>query len=121
MKRIFSLDSSLENKTYVISHNLNGSDEYRFTMKIKTLEMIEMYKRYLLVTARTTNGTLLMSYYLDDKSVTTSGVLSGTNISAIKIYDETIRQNETGTIIYYFANDLTILLDKCENDSTESL
>jgi hypothetical protein len=49
------------------------------------------------VTAKDDQGTLIMSYSIDLQRFTTSGIFKNAgNITAIKVFDENFRQNETG-------------------------
>ncbi|KAL3862074.1 hypothetical protein ACJMK2_008069 [Sinanodonta woodiana] len=96
-KRIYFLDISAKGINYVYSCKLDGSDLNYFLVINKTLEKLEIYKGHLLVTSKYPNGTLLLSYSIEMETMTTSGVIPNAgNISTIKVFDETFRQNETG-------------------------
>ncbi|KAK3600738.1 hypothetical protein CHS0354_017026 [Potamilus streckersoni] len=96
-KRIYFLDYVQRDLRNVMSCKLDGSNLYPFIVENKSLEHLEIYRGHLLVTAKDVDGTLIMSYAIDHTTRTTSGVFNNTgNISSIKIFDETFRQNETG-------------------------
>ncbi|KAL3891003.1 hypothetical protein ACJMK2_003268 [Sinanodonta woodiana] len=96
-KRIYFLGNSSVGRNYIRYCNLNGSDLVNFVSTNKPLENLEIYKGHLLVTAKDNLGTLIMSYSIDLWKLTTSGVFNNAgNITAIKVFDENFRQNETG-------------------------
>ncbi|KAK3591058.1 hypothetical protein CHS0354_026072 [Potamilus streckersoni] len=96
-KRIYFVNVSPTGLNYVYSCKLDGSDLNDFVVVNRTLEKLEIYKGHLLVTSKDPIGTLIMSYSIDSQTKTTSGVFPGAgNISTIKVFDETVRQNETG-------------------------
>ncbi|KAK3600737.1 hypothetical protein CHS0354_017025 [Potamilus streckersoni] len=96
-KRIYFLDTAHTNISYVISCKMDGSDLHHFAVTNKSLEKLEIYRGYLLVTAKDADGTFMMSYSIALKRSTTSGVFPRTGIiTAIRVFDETFRQNETG-------------------------
>ncbi|KAK3581660.1 hypothetical protein CHS0354_028859 [Potamilus streckersoni] len=96
-KRIYFLDKSTDGFSYVYSCNLDGSDLEAYN-SYTVLQTLEIYKGHLLVTSnKAAGGTLITSYSIDRMIITTSGVFRDTGyISAIRVFDENIRQNETG-------------------------
>ncbi|KAK3611819.1 hypothetical protein CHS0354_040490 [Potamilus streckersoni] len=96
-KRIYFLDMATAGINYVYSCKLDGSDLTKFISTFAILDKLALYKGHLLLTSKKANGTLVMSYSIDHVSITTSGKFSGAgNISSIKVFDETFRENETG-------------------------
>ncbi|KAL3891041.1 hypothetical protein ACJMK2_003304 [Sinanodonta woodiana] len=96
-KRIYFLSNPSVGPNYIRYCHLNGSRLETFVSTNKHLENLEIYKGHLLVTAKDDLGTLIMSYSIDMSSFTTSGIFENTgNITAIKVFDENFRQNETG-------------------------
>ncbi|KAL3891079.1 hypothetical protein ACJMK2_003342 [Sinanodonta woodiana] len=96
-KRIYFLSNSSVGRNYIRYCHLNGSRLVTFVSTNKHLENLEIYKGHLLVTAKDDLGTLIMSYSIDMWRLTTSGIFENTgNITAIKVFDENFRQNETG-------------------------
>ncbi|KAL3890986.1 hypothetical protein ACJMK2_003252, partial [Sinanodonta woodiana] len=96
-KRIYFLSNSSVGRNYIRSCHLNGSGLVTFVSTNKHLENLEIYKGHLLVTAKDDLGTLIMSYSIDLWRLTTSGIFENAgNITAIKVFDENFRQNETG-------------------------
>ncbi|KAL3890977.1 hypothetical protein ACJMK2_003243 [Sinanodonta woodiana] len=96
-KRIYILSNSTDGSNNIRSIRLDGSDLANFVSTDKTLEKLEIYKGHLLVTAKDDQGTLIMSYSIDLSRFTTSGIIEHAgHITAIKVFDENFRQNETG-------------------------
>ncbi|KAK3605314.1 hypothetical protein CHS0354_003961 [Potamilus streckersoni] len=96
LKRIYFLESS-HDQNYVVSCKLDGSDRYNLFSTGKNLEQLEIYRGHFLLTAKDANGTLFLSHSIKFLTISTFGVFSGAgSISAIKVFDETFRQNETG-------------------------
>ncbi|KAL3871189.1 hypothetical protein ACJMK2_039205, partial [Sinanodonta woodiana] len=96
-RRIYFLASTVNGLNYVYSCNLKGSDLTYSYSTYKNLTTVELYKGHMLLTSNDKSGTLLMSYYTGLAETTSSGVFPGVgNISSIKFFDESFRQNETG-------------------------
>ncbi|KAK3600731.1 hypothetical protein CHS0354_017017 [Potamilus streckersoni] len=96
-KRIYFLRKLPEGRDYVVYCNLDGSGLNFFFSVDKRLEKLEIYRGHLLLTAADAQGTFIMSYSVDSRQLTTSGIFPGAGkISAIKVFDEHFRQNETG-------------------------
>ncbi|KAL3891004.1 hypothetical protein ACJMK2_003269 [Sinanodonta woodiana] len=96
-KRIYFLSNSSVGRNYIRSLRLDGSDLVNFVSTDKTLEKLEIYKGHLLVTAKDDKETLIMSFSIDLGRLTTSGIFVDTGyVTAIKVFDENVRQNETG-------------------------
>ncbi|KAK3610811.1 hypothetical protein CHS0354_013315 [Potamilus streckersoni] len=75
---------------------LNGSDLIYHLSDQNGFDKLEIYREYLLMTTKDDNDFLLMSYSIDLKTRKSGKFPNTGSISAIKIFDENIRQNETG-------------------------
>ncbi|KAL3851779.1 hypothetical protein ACJMK2_015488 [Sinanodonta woodiana] len=96
-KRIYFLDITAAGTNYIYSCKQDGSDLNSFVSTEINLEKMEIYRGHLLVTAEDADRTLIISYSTELEEATTSGVfIDAGNISAIKVFDENVRQNETG-------------------------
>ncbi|KAL3871007.1 hypothetical protein ACJMK2_039032, partial [Sinanodonta woodiana] len=96
-QRIYFLDIAINGFNRVYSCNINGSDLSSFVSIFKRLEKLAIYKGHMLLTSNNITGTTLMSYSIDFRSFTTSGVFAGAgNITDVQFFDENFRQNETG-------------------------
>ncbi|KAL3851599.1 hypothetical protein ACJMK2_015336 [Sinanodonta woodiana] len=96
-KRIYFLDTYTEGYSYVYCCRLDGTSRNTF-LRTYTTETLGIYKGHLLVTSKfDASSTLITSFSISDYTNTSYGVFPDTGIiSVIKVFDETIRQNETG-------------------------
>ncbi|KAL3890991.1 hypothetical protein ACJMK2_003257 [Sinanodonta woodiana] len=95
--KIYFLDTFDNDKTKIVSCELDGSSLRSFRHSNAILAMLEIYKGHLLVTANDAKGTLFTSYSITTGKETTSGLIPDTGkMTAIKIFDENIRQSERG-------------------------
>ncbi|KAK3605320.1 hypothetical protein CHS0354_003967 [Potamilus streckersoni] len=94
---IYFFDVKPNGENFIKAFFLNGSNLYDFRLSDGSLEKLEIYKSHLLVTAKNSDKTLITSYSIKTGMTTMTGTLPDTgNISAIKVFDENMRQNETG-------------------------
>ncbi|KAK3600729.1 hypothetical protein CHS0354_017015 [Potamilus streckersoni] len=96
-KRIYFLGLKDEDYYFIESCFLDGSNLKEFRSSYDSLEKLEIYKGHMLVTAKDSDRTLITSYDIIEGKTTTTGSIPDTgHISAIKVFDENMRQNETG-------------------------
>ncbi|KAL3891052.1 hypothetical protein ACJMK2_003315 [Sinanodonta woodiana] len=86
-----------EEKTSIISCNLDGSNRASNVAMYSVLTTLEIYKGYTMVTSSEDEVTTIWFHSLDDIDYMTEGECTGAGpISVIKVFDENNRQNETG-------------------------